>query len=65
MQIQNDTPQTKREVDYCAQRDRLEQALRKVLVRNEGLRFTSGVAAGVDTAVEAEARKVLVEIYGR
>lgn len=53
-----DMPQTKREIDYRVQRDRLGQVLRKVLAER-------GVAAmDVDTTVKADARKVLTEIYG-
>lgn len=67
-----DMPQTKREANYRVQRDRLGQVLRKVLAQNEGLRIFpdrkgpghTNVAPGIDTAAEADARKVLTEIFG-
>lgn len=51
-----DLPQTKRELDYRQQRDRLAQVLRKVLALPRG---------ACDTPDHAEARKVLVEVFGR
>lgn len=57
-----DLPQTKREVDFRVQRDRLGQVLRKLLATNGG-----ATRAGADayTVAEDDALKALVAIYGK
>lgn len=61
--------ETQRESGFQSQRDRLAHALRNVLAQNEGIdrpgkKYGGTVAPGIDTAAEASARTVLVDIYG-
>lgn len=51
-----DLPQTKREKDFRVQRDQLGQALRKVLALKP--------MGAVEVGTEADARKVLADVYG-
>lgn len=58
-----DLPQTKREADYRVQRDRLGQVMRKLLGPKPTCVGTAHLRVR-DYAAEADARKVLGEIFG-